>query len=124
MENKSGRDYGQKGGNPQEKRMNTRADKDEIYESADQQAKNANSNRFENDGNSGMTNSDSTQDRDAGNANLSTDSGGGLTLPEDRVEANLEDSRSGGVNDQNADWDKQQNMRGAGRIDEDTYPEF
>lgn len=94
MENKSAGDYGQKGGNPSEKRMDSQADKDEIYEAADGQARNADSN---------CTN----QDRDAGNANLSTDSGGGLTLPEDRIEANLEDSRSGGVNDQNEDWDKQ-----------------
>ena len=111
MENKSAGDYGQKGGNPQEKRMDSRADKDEIYETADEQARTANSNR-------------SNQDRDAGNANLSTDSGGGLTLPEDRIEANLQDSRSGGDNGQNEDWDKQQNMRGAGRANEDSYPEF
>lgn len=111
MENKNAGDYGQKGGNPQEKSTDSRADKDEIYASADEQAGNADSNR-------------ANQDRDAGNANLTTDSGGGLTLPEDRIEANLNDSRSGDVNDQNEDWDKQQNTRGAGRANEDSYPEF
>ncbi len=47
--------------------------------------------------------------------NLSPESGGGLALPEDRIAANLQDS---------TDWDKQQNRRDAGRMEEDGYPEF
>ena len=79
-----------------------RADKDQIYAAADKQAMTGNPER-------------DNQEWDAANANLSTDSGGGLSLPEDRIEANLQDSQ---------DWDKQQNMRGAGSMEEDNYPEF
>ncbi len=79
-----------------------RADRDQIYAAADKQAIAGNSDR-------------ANDELNAANINLSADSGGGLALPEDRIEANLQDS---------SDWDKQQNIRRAGRMQEDDYPEF